>query len=91
MSKDVFDKLKPEQKEAIMDASKKAEAYFSAESKKLDDDMVAAFKKANVNVVTMSTAQADKWRAVAQQTSFKTFSEKVPGGKALLDKALAVK
>jgi len=31
------------------------------------------------------------WRDVAGKTSYKTFSEKVPGGKALIDKALAVK
>ncbi len=91
ISKRVFDRLKPEQKKVLLDASKKAEDYFSAESKKLDDQMVEAFKKANVKVVTMTPEQANMWRDVASKTSYKNFSEKVPGGKELIEKALAVK
>ncbi|KQW18877.1 ABC transporter substrate-binding protein [Afipia sp. Root123D2] len=91
MSKASFDKLNDAQKKAIMAAAKKAEDYFAGESKKLDEKMVASFKKANVEIVTMTSAQADEWRKIAEKTSYKTFSEKVPGGKALIDKALAVK
>ncbi len=84
-------KLNDAQKAALKAASKKAEDYFAAESKKLDDKMVDAYTKAGVKVVYMTEAQADMWRDVAGKTSYKTFSEKVPGGKALIDKALAVK
>jgi TRAP-type C4-dicarboxylate transport system substrate-binding protein len=91
MSKAAFNKLDDKQKAALMAAAKKSEDYFAAESKKLDDEMVAAFKKANVQVVTMTPAQAQMWRDVAAKTSYKTFSEKVPGGKELIEKALAVK
>jgi TRAP-type transport system periplasmic protein len=90
ISKRTFDKMKPQQKKAMMDAAKKSEDYFFAESKKLDDEMADAFKKANVKVTTMSAEQAKLWRDVAARTSYKTFSEKVPGGKALIDEALAV-
>jgi len=72
-------------------AAKKSEDYFAAESKKLDDNLVEAYKKANVKVVTMTPEQADKWRKVAAETSYKTFSEKAPGGKELIEKALSVK
>ena len=91
MSKAAFDKLNDAQKKALMDASKKAEAYFDGESKKLDQEMVDAFTKAGVKVDTMNAEQFDAWRAVAAKTSYKTFAEKVPGGKELLDKALEVK
>ena len=91
ISKRSWDRLDDAQKKALMAASKKAEAYFSAESKKLDDKMVEAFKKANVQVVSMSDADAEAWRAVAQKTSYKVFAEKVPGGKELIEKALSVK
>lgn len=91
MSKRSFDKLNDAQKKVIMDASKKSEDYFAAESKKLDDQMVEAFKKANVKVVTMTEAQANKWRDVANSSSYKTFSEKVPNGKAIIEKALQVR
>ena len=91
MSKASFDKLNPAQQKAVMDASKKAEDYFAGEAKKLDDKMVEVYQKAGVKVVSMTPAQFDEWRAVAMKTSYKTFADKVPDGKAIIDKALAVK
>jgi TRAP-type C4-dicarboxylate transport system substrate-binding protein len=91
ISKRSWDKLNDAQKKALTAASKKAEDYFEGESKKLDDKMVETFKKNNTEVVTMTDAEADAWRAVAQKTSYKAFAEKVPGGKELIEKALSVK
>jgi len=91
ISKRTWDKLNDAQKQALTKASKKAEDYFEGESKKLDDKMVETFKKNNTEVVTMTDAEADAWRAVAQKTSYKAFSDKVPGGKELIEKALSVK
>ncbi|MEO8057413.1 MAG: TRAP transporter substrate-binding protein DctP [Burkholderiales bacterium] len=86
-----WDKLNDAQKKALTAASKKAEDFFEAESKKLDDKMVDVFKKNNVEVVTLTDTEANAWRAVAQKTSYKLFAEKVPGGKELIEKALSVK
>ena len=86
-----WNKLNDAQKKALTAASKKAEDYFEGESKKLDDKMVETFKANKVEVVTMTDAEADAWRAVAQKTSYKNFAEKVPGGKELIEKALSVK
>lgn len=91
ISKKSWDKLNDAQKKALTAASQKAEDYFDAESKKLDDEMVETFKKNKVEVVTLSDADAEAWRAVAQKTSYKAFAEKVPGGKELIEKALSVK
>ncbi len=91
ISKKSWDKLNDAQKKALMTASKKAEDYFEAESKKLDDKMVETFKKNNTEVVTLTDAEAAAWRAIAQKTSYKDFAEKVPGGKELIEKALSVK
>jgi TRAP-type C4-dicarboxylate transport system substrate-binding protein len=91
ISKRSWDKLNDAQKKALSAASKKAEAYFNSESKKLDDELVSVFKKNNVQVVTMSDADAAAWRAVAQKTSYKSFADKVPGGKELIEKALSVR
>jgi TRAP-type C4-dicarboxylate transport system substrate-binding protein len=91
ISKKSWDGLNDAQKKALTDASKKAEAYFNSESKKLDDTMVDTYKKNNVQVVTLSDAEAQAWRDVAQKTSYKLFAEKVPGGKELIEKALSVK
>jgi TRAP-type C4-dicarboxylate transport system substrate-binding protein len=91
ISKKSWDKLNDAQRKALMAASKKAEAYFTAESKKLDDKMVETFKKAGVEVVELTDAEAQAWRDVAHKTSYKAFAEKVPGGKELIEKALSVK
>lgn len=90
MAKKKFDSLTKAQQDALMAASQKSEAYFEKESRSLDDKMVEAFKKANVEVAELTQAQFDKWREVAKQTSYKVFAEKVPGGDALIQKALAV-
>ncbi len=86
-----WNKLNDAQKKALTTASKKAEDYFEAESKKLDDKMVETFKANKVEVVTLTDAEAEAWRAVAQKSSYKEFAEKVPGGKELIEKALSVK
>lgn len=91
ISKRSWDRLNDAQKKALTDASKKAEAYFNTESKKLDDELVSTFKKNNVEVVTLTDAEAQAWREVAKKTSYKVFAEKVPGGKELIEKALSVK
>ncbi len=90
MSKQVFEGLNEEQQKAILAAAEKAEAYFTEEIKKGDQIMVDTFKKANVEVVEMSKADYDAWLAIAKESSYKNFAEKVEGGDALIQKALAV-
>lgn len=91
ISKRSWDKLDDKQKAALTAASAKAEAYFATESAKLDEKMNDAFAKAGKQVITLSEPEFDAWRAVAQQTSYKEFADKVPGGKALIEQALSVK
>ncbi len=91
ISKKSWDRLNDAQKKALTAASKKAEDYFEAESKKLDDKLVETYKANKVEVVTLTDAEAEAWRAVAQKTSYKEFADKVPGGKELIEKALSVK
>lgn len=91
MSKKNFEALNKQQQEALLKGGQKSEEYFNAEAKKLDDNMVATFKKNNVEVVTMTPAEYDAWLKVAQESSYKKFSADVPDGKKLIDAALAVK
>ena len=51
MSKRSFNKLNKQQQDVLLKAGKKSEEYFNQESKKLDEQMVEAFKKNNVEVV----------------------------------------
>jgi len=91
MSKKSFDKLNKQQQDVLMKAGKKSEEYFRKESKGLDDAMVAIFKKNNVEVATMTTAEFDAWVKIAQESSYKQFSSEISDGKKLIDAALAVK
>jgi TRAP-type C4-dicarboxylate transport system substrate-binding protein len=90
MSKKSWTKLDAAQQKALMAAGEKAEAYFVGEAKKLDETLIGAYEKAGVKVVTMNGEEAAAWRKIANETSYKIFSEKVPGGKELIEKALAV-
>jgi TRAP-type C4-dicarboxylate transport system substrate-binding protein len=90
MSKKSWNKLNKAQQDALMAAGQKAEDYMAGKAAGLDDKMVEVYKKAGVKVVTMNAEQAAAWKAIAQETSYKIFSEKVPGGKELIEKALAV-
>ena len=90
MSARSWNKLNGEQQAALRAAGKVAEAYMTSKAKGLDDKLVSIYKENGVEVVEMSASQAAAWKAIAQETSYKIFSEKVPGGKALIAKALAV-
>ncbi len=90
MSKDSFDALSKEQQDALMAAGKVSEEFFFEQAKQLDQTMVDTFKEAGVEVVTMNAEHAQKWREIAQKTSYAEFSENVEGGEELIEKALAV-
>lgn len=90
MSMKSWDKMDDAQKSALMAAGQKAEDFFFGAAKGLDIKLVEAYKKNGVEVVSMSPEQQAKWVAIAKASSYKNFSEKVPGGKELIEKALAV-
>ncbi|CAD7023969.1 ABC transporter substrate-binding protein [Pseudorhizobium halotolerans] len=90
MSKKVFEGLNEEQQKAIVAAGEKSEAFFDAEVRKGDHLMIDTYKKAGVEVVEMSKEDYDAWLALAKESSYKNFAEKVSGGDKLIEKALAV-
>jgi TRAP-type C4-dicarboxylate transport system substrate-binding protein len=90
MSKKSWNKLNLEQQNALRAAGKVAEEYMTSKAKGLDDKLVTVFKENGVEVVEMTAEQAAAWKAIAQKTSYKIFAENVPGGKELIEKALAV-
>ncbi|WCR10689.1 TRAP transporter substrate-binding protein DctP [Paracoccus stylophorae] len=90
ISKKVFDRLNPEQQQALMDAGQRAEQWFSEQAAGLDTTMIETFEKAGVEVATMTPEDFDAWLAIARDTSYKHFSDEVEGGQDLIDQALAV-
>jgi TRAP-type C4-dicarboxylate transport system substrate-binding protein len=90
MAKESFERLTPEQQQALLDAGQKAEDYFFEAAKGLDDELVEAFEKAGVQVQPMDERQFQAWLDLAKLSSYKIFAEEVPGGDELIEKALAV-
>jgi TRAP-type C4-dicarboxylate transport system substrate-binding protein len=90
MSQMSWDKLDAAQQAALLAAGEKAEEFFFDAAKGLDGKLVDTYKEAGVEVVSMSKEQHAAWVATAKASSYKIFSENVPGGKELIEKALAV-
>jgi len=90
MSKKSFDQLDAKQQQAVLAAGRKAEAFGYEKAAGADQEMVDVYAKNGVKVVTMSAEQAEAWKKLATETSYKAFAEEVKNGKALLDMALAV-
>jgi TRAP-type C4-dicarboxylate transport system substrate-binding protein len=90
MSKQAWEELNDEQKEAFKAAGQKAEDYFFEAARGLDKELVETFKKNGVEVAEMSKEQFDMWLDVAKQSSYQEFANNVPGGEKLIDKALQV-
>lgn len=90
MNKTTFDGLTEEQQAALTTASEKAQAYYLEEAKKEDAESRRVFSEAGVEIDDMTQAEFDEWRALAAETSYKSFVEELPDGQKLLDMALAV-
>ena len=90
MNKSTFDSLTPEQQAALTAAAAKAEAFYLEEAKKADAAAAQAFKDAGVELAEMSEADFAAWRAIATESSYKTFVDSTPDGQKLLDMALSV-
>ena len=91
MSKKSFERLNKKQQEVLVNAGKKAQAFFAKETKGLDDKMVKTFKDHKVEVVTLTPAEYDAWIKIAQQSSYAGFAKEVPDGKKLTDAPRSVK
>ena len=90
MAKRSWERLTDAQRAALKTASKAAEDYFDGEIRRQDAAAEQTFRDAGVEVVHMTKEQADAWRAIAAKTSYEVFAEEVPGGRELIDSALAV-
>jgi TRAP-type C4-dicarboxylate transport system substrate-binding protein len=90
MSKKTWDGLTKEQQDTVMAAGQKAEDYFFEEAKKIDQKMIDTFKENGVEIAEMSGDDYQAWLEIAKGTSYKEFETNVPGGKELIEKALAV-
>jgi TRAP-type transport system periplasmic protein len=90
MSSASFERLDDRQRAALVAAAEDAAAWFTEEARRTDAEAEEVFRQAGVEVVHMTAEQAAAWREIAERTSYRIFAEEVPGGRALIDAALAV-
>ncbi|MEM1343205.1 MAG: TRAP transporter substrate-binding protein DctP [Pseudomonadota bacterium] len=90
INKSTFEGLTEEQQAAMLRGAEKAQAFYLEEAKKADAAAAATFAEQGVEIAEMSAADFEAWRAVAMESSYKTFIEATPDGQRLLDLALSV-
>lgn len=90
MSSRTFDRLSPEQQDALMAAGKKASEYAYKASADLEQTLINTFKENGVEIAEMNREQWQQWIDLAQKTSYADFANEVPDGKELLELARQV-
>jgi TRAP-type C4-dicarboxylate transport system substrate-binding protein len=90
MNKSTFEGLNAEQQAALRAGAEKAQAHYLEEAKKGDAESARVFKEAGAEIATMTPEDFAAWRALAMESSYKSFIENTPDGQRLLDLALAV-
>ncbi|MBV0892050.1 TRAP transporter substrate-binding protein DctP [Paracoccus sp. Z118] len=90
INKTTFEDLTPEQQQALLDASARAEAFYAEEAAKEDAASVEVFREAGVEIAEMSDEDYAAWQALAEESSYRIFAEEVPDGQRWLDLATAV-
>jgi TRAP-type transport system periplasmic protein len=91
MSKKSFDRLDKKQQQVLIDAGKKAQAYYESKADAVNEEAIKAFRDHGKKVVTLSDADYNAWLELARKSSYARFSQDVPTGKKLIEEALAVK
>jgi len=91
MSKRSFDRLDKKQQQVLLDAGKKAQAYYEGKADAVNEEALKAFRDHKAKVVTLSDADYNAWLDLARKTSYKRFADDVPNGQKLIDSALSVK
>ena len=84
MSKQIFDALPKDQREAIMAVGADMEKFAMEAAKKDDVEVAKVYEKAGAKVVDLNAASIKKWQAIARQTAWKDYAAKNEGSAKLL-------
>ena len=90
MNLSTFEGLTEEQQAALTAAAANAEAWYLEQAKAEDAASVDVFRDAGVQIANMTEDDFNAWLALAQESSYPSFTANVPNGQALLDLALSV-
>ena len=91
MSRKSFERLDKQQQQVLLDAGKKAQAYYEGKADQVNEEALKSFRDHNKKVVTLSDADYNAWLDMARKSSYARFAQDVPNGQKLIDAALAVK
>ena len=91
MSKRSFDRLDKKQQQVLLEAGRKAQAYYEGKAEAVNEEAIKAFRDHKKKVVTLSDADYKAWVDVARKSAYARFAKDVPNGQKLIDEALAVK
>jgi len=90
-SKKGFERLNRTQQSVLLKVAKEAESSLADGYRNLDEYLVRMLGTSGVQTVTLSKADYDAWIKLAQASAYRDFAATVPGGKQLLDDAVAGK
>jgi TRAP-type C4-dicarboxylate transport system substrate-binding protein len=76
MSKQIFDAMTKEQKDAIMAIGAEMEAFGTKEAMADDQKVADVYAKKGAKVADLTDAIVDKWRAIARDTAWKDYAGK---------------
>jgi TRAP-type C4-dicarboxylate transport system substrate-binding protein len=91
MSKKSFSRLSKRQQDVVLNAGKKAEAYYEAKADQVNAEAIKAFEDHKVKVVSLTDAQYNAWIEIAKKSAYAKFAKDVANGQKLIDAALSVK
>jgi len=89
ISMKTWDRLTPSQQAAFEETAKwMAENWVYQNLSKLTDNLIKEYSDAGVDMHYMTQGEFDEWMQLAKETSWKNYSETVPGGDKLLKMAI---
>ncbi len=91
ISNKIWDKLSQEQKNIMLTSGRETERRYNEAERKDEEQTVDSFSKRGVKIHSMSDSEFNAWEEIAKGSAWKSFSEKVRGGKKILDAALAAR
>ncbi len=90
MSKQIFDALKTNQRDAIMAIGLEMETFGTKEAMADDEKVAEVYAKKGSKVLDLDEKTVDKWRAIARTTAWKDYAERTPLSAELIKLAEAI-
>jgi TRAP-type C4-dicarboxylate transport system substrate-binding protein len=87
MSKAIFDSLPADQQKILTGVGEEMEAFGTAEAKKDDEKAAKVYAARDVKIADFSDADLANWRAIAEASAWKDFSQKSSEAEELLASA----